>query len=221
MVTGFLGRDSMQVLVVDDHPIIHEVMRAVLERALKPSVIYFENTLEAAIKRAQRLKGLDLAVLDLGLPGCSKLEAFTRFHNKFPKLAVVVLSAIDSAETIRAALAAGAKGYIPKTSGPQLMQSALRVVAAGGTYVPPEALQEPLETAQVEPIAPSGLDLSKRQIEVLRRIAKGLANRQIADELEISENTVKHHTHEVFRALGVATRTEALLAAMRHGFRFD
>lgn len=154
MVTGFLGRDSMQVLVVDDHPIIHEVMRAVLERALKPSVIYFENTLEAAIKRAQRLKGLDLAVLDLGLPGCSKLEAFTRFHNKFPKLAVVVLSAIDSAETIRAALAAGAKGYIPKTSGPQLMQSALRVVAAGGTYVPPEALQEPLETAQVEPIAP-------------------------------------------------------------------
>jgi DNA-binding NarL/FixJ family response regulator len=211
----------MQVLVVDDHPIIQEVLRAVLDQAFKPSVVYCESRLEAGIKRAQRSKRLDLVVLDLGLPGCSRLESLTRFREELPSIPVVVISAVDCAGVIRDALAAGARGYIPKTSSPKVMQSALRLVAAGGTYVPPEALRAATQATEPEPIALEALGLSGRQVEVLKRLAKGLANRQIADELDITENTVKHHTHEVFKALGVATRTEALVAAMRHGLRFD
>ena len=159
-------------------------------------------------------------LLDLGLPGCAGLDALTRFRARFPRVPVVVLSADDTAATVRAALAAGARGYIPKTSAPTLMQSAFRLVAAGGIYIPPEALQPASESTPAKPIGLAGL-LSKRQLEVLKCIAQGLANRQIADEFDISENTVKHHTHAVFKALGVATRTEALVAAMRHGLRLD
>ncbi|MGA8006285.1 MAG: response regulator transcription factor [Burkholderiales bacterium] len=211
----------MQVLVLDDHPIIHEIMKAVLEQALGPTTVHHESSLDAALERAAQLEQLDLVLLDLGLPGCAGLDALTRFRARFPRVPIVVLSADDTAATVRAALAAGASGYVPKTSSPALMQSAFRLVASGGIYIPPEALQPAPESAPSKPIGIAGLGLSKRQLEVLKRIAQGLANRQIADELDISENTVKHHTHEVFKALGVATRTEALVAAMRHGLRID
>jgi len=192
----------------------------VLRRALKPTGIVVEKDLERAMNRARKMNHLDLVTLDLMLPGYSKLEVLKKFRENFPELTIVVVSAIDSADVIRAALAAGAKGYIPKTSSATLMQIAFRIVATGSTYVPPQALQT--STAGNAELADfSALPLSGRQVEVLKRIARGLANRQIADELEISENTVKHHTHEVFRALGVSSRTEALVAAMRHGIRFD
>lgn len=210
----------MQVLVVDDHPLIQEMVRAILERTFKPCAVYLEGTLESALKRAEGLMSLDLVVLDLGLPGCTECDAFTRFQKRFPSLAVVVLSAMDTAVTIRRVLASGARGYIPKTSGAKVMESAFRLVTDGGTYVPAEALiasgaPMPLSTAAPEFV------LSARQLDVLKRIAKGFGNRQIANELAISENTVKHHAHEIYQALGVATRTEALVAAMRQGLRFD
>jgi len=212
---------AMRVLIVDDHPLIHEVMRAVLQRSLSRAVIYDAFDLDEAIARGRQARRLDLVVLDLMLPGCGKVEALTRLRAELPEPWVVVLSALDSADVIRDAIAAGAKGYIPKTSSLPLMQVALSIVAAGGTYVPPEALRQAPKNGAGGALAAASLKLSVRQAEVLRRIAKGLPNRQIADELSISENTVKHHAHEVFRALGVSTRTEALVAAIRHGLRLD
>ena len=211
----------MRALVVDDHPLIHEVMHAVLRRALNPSAIYHASDLDAALARARQARRLDLVVLDLMLPDCDKLEALTRLRAELPDASIVVLSAVDSPEVIREAIAAGAKGYIPKTSSTALVQVALSIVAAGGTYVPPEALRAmPGERAD-ELLALPAVKLSVRQVDVLKRIVRGLPNRRIADELAISENTVKHHAHEVFKALGVSTRTEALVAAMRQGLRFD
>jgi DNA-binding NarL/FixJ family response regulator len=191
---------------------------AVLAKALGEVAVVTESTLEAGIARAARDALPELVVLDLGLPGCRGLEALARFRSKFPDVPLVVLSATTDRASIVAALEAGAVGYIPKTSKPDVMIAALKVVAAGGTYVPPEALEDDAEEAQ--PAWRRGvaaLDLTYRQKQVLRLILKGYNNERIASELSIAPNTVKQHAHAIFSVLGVSTRAEAVIAAARHG----
>lgn len=211
----------MDILLVDDHPVILEIMQAVLRRALGPGAVHVERDLDSALKRARRAKRIDLAVLDLALPGCAGIQALKRFREQFPRIPVVVISAIDDGDVICAAIEAGARGYIPKTCSVGVIQSALRIVAAGSVYVPPQVLGHEPRAGEAEPRSLPELGLSGRQLEVLRHIAKGLHNRQIAIALDISENTVKRHAHEVFRALNVRTRTEALVAAVRNGLRLE
>jgi DNA-binding NarL/FixJ family response regulator len=203
---------GMRVLLVDDHPLIQEVMQAVARRALGAKQMLIEENLAAGLARARESGPFDLVLLDLGLPDCGGLDALLRFREAFPQLPVVVVSATEDAGTVRAAIGHGARGYIPKSSPTPVIEAALKLVTAGGTYVPPAAL---------DGAALDGLALTGRQREVLRLMARGLHNRQIAERLAISENTVKHHARAVFHALGVASRTEALVAATRLGLRFD
>jgi DNA-binding NarL/FixJ family response regulator len=120
-----------------------------------------------------------------------------------------VLSGTCDRASIIGAFDAGAIGYIPKTSKPDVMIAAIKLVAAGGTYVPPEALDGGME--------PADLDLTRRQKDVLRLILKGYNNERIAAKLAISPATVKQHAHAVFTALGVSTRADAVIAAARLG----
>jgi DNA-binding NarL/FixJ family response regulator len=204
----------MRALVIDDHPLIREIVPAVLARTFGEVLVATEPTLEAGLERAATERP-ELLLLDLGLPGCEGLDALSRFRSQFPQLRIVVLSAVCDRDSILAALEAGAAGYIPKTSKPDVMVAALKVIAAGGTYVPPEALE----------VAPKGparrrareLDLTERQKDVLRLILKGYNNERIASELEIAPNTVKQHAHAIFMVLGVSTRAEAVIAATRRG----
>lgn len=128
----------MQVLVIDDHPLIHEIMPAVLARALGEVAVNIESTLEAGLARAAA-EAPDLVLLDLGLPGCEGLDSIARFRMHFPELPVAVISADSDRELILGALDHGAAGYIPKTSKPDVMIAALKTIAAGGTYIPLEA----------------------------------------------------------------------------------
>jgi DNA-binding NarL/FixJ family response regulator len=203
----------MRVLLIDDHPLIQEIVPAVLARALGEVAVGTEATLEAGLARAAAERP-DLVLLDLGLPGCEDLDALTRFRRELPRLPVAVLSASCDRESICGALDAGAVGYIPKTSKPDVMIAALKVIAAGGTYVPPEALDE----GSAPPRRRSRqLDLTERQKDVLRLMLKGYNNERIATELAIAPNTVKQHAHAIFMVLGVSTRAEAVVAAARHG----
>ena len=204
----------MRALVIDDHPLVHEIMPAVLGKALGEVAVTTEATLEAGLARASSAEAPDLVLLDLGLPGCAGLDAIARFRMRFPSLPVVVLSGNCERESIVGALEAGAVGYIPKTSTPEVMIAALKVIAAGGTYVPPEALEDPMKSTLRRRGA---LELTGRQKDVLRLILKGYNNERIAGELSIAPNTVKQHTHAIFTALGVSTRAEAVIAAARHG----
>lgn len=211
----------MRALVIDDHPLIHEIMPAMLRKALGEVTVATEATLEGGLMRAAGSVPPDLVLLDLGLPGCAGIDALLRFRLEFPQLPVVVLSANCDRESILGVLDSGANGYIPKTSKPEVMVAALKLVAAGGVYVPPEALEE--LAAKSIPRTPRGetMELTERQREVLRLILKGYNNERIASELAIAPNTVKQHAHAIFTVLGVSTRAEAVIAAMRHGLTLN
>jgi DNA-binding NarL/FixJ family response regulator len=206
----------MRALLIDDHPLIHEIMPAVLRKALGEVAVATEATLEAGLSRAAGAVPPDLVVLDLGLPGCNGLDALARFRLAFPKLRLVVLSATCDRGSILAALEAGAAGFIPKTSKPDVMIAAFKVIAAGGTYVPPESLEDPGAQGSTRQ-TPKAPELTERQHDVLRLILKGYNNERIACELAIAPNTVKQHAHAVFTALDVSSRAEAMIAAARLG----
>jgi DNA-binding NarL/FixJ family response regulator len=210
--------NPMRALVIDDHPLIHEIMPAVLRKALGEVTVATQSTLEAGLAHAAGSAPPDLVLLDLGLPGCEGIDALTRFRMEFPQLPVVVISANSDRESILGVLDSGANGFIPKTSKPEVIVAALRLVAAGGVYVPPEAIEDltmqmPLRTVR------ESMDLTERQRDVLRLILKGYNNERIASELAIAPNTVKQHAHAIFVQLGVSSRAEAVVAAANMGLR--
>jgi DNA-binding NarL/FixJ family response regulator len=126
----------MDVLLVDDHPIIHETLRAMV-RSLRPAAdVHSQFDLDAGLSEARRLEDLQVVLLDLGLPGCSGMDALVRFRNAVPGARVVVISADEDTERVRAALDEGAASYLPKTLRPKAMVDALRTILDGGVYTP-------------------------------------------------------------------------------------
>lgn len=206
------------ILLVDDHPLIHEVVAALARRVFPKADMLFAHDLAGALQQASVVDQLDLVLLDLGLPGCSGIEAVSVFRDAYPKAKIVVISATEDRAAILKALAAGVAGYLPKTHTPPLMGAALKVVAEGGTYVPPQVVTAPEKKFRPDREA---RELTKRQLDVLRLIAKGFANKQIARRLRIARDTVKHHSRAIYAVLGVANRTQAARAAERRGIKLD
>jgi len=206
----------MRILVVDDHPLMTDVLRTVLGTLDQVAEIKSANDLDAAFAIAASGE-FDMVMLDLGMPGCTGVEAVERFRARFPALPVVVVSGVSDPKVINAALDRGAMGFIPKSAPGEVLLQAVRLVISGAIYVPVEALNAPPLPLH----AAAGLNLSPRQREVLDLLLKGLSNKLIARKLDISENTTKIHVSAVLRALGVASRTQALIAAHRLGLRLD
>lgn len=207
----------MEVLLIDDHPIIHETLGAVVRSLAPEAQVHSETDLGGAVARARSLKNLELVMLDLGLPGCTGIEALVRFLKVIPRSKVIVISATEDSASVRAALDAGAVGYLPKTSTPKVMADALRLVLDGGFYVPPQAMGAVPPVRRLPNFADLGV--TERQADVLKLVAKGLSNSEIAHALGISENTVKQHAHAAYRALGVSSRTEAMVVLAKMGIR--
>lgn len=126
----------MDVLLVDDHPIIHETLRAIVRSVRSDVAFHGQFDLAEGLAQARRLDDLGLVLVDPGLPGCSELEALTRFRAAFPGTRVAVISANEDEARVRAALEAGAAGYLPKTMLPKAMASAIRSLLDGGVYSP-------------------------------------------------------------------------------------
>lgn len=210
---------SNRILIVDDHPLVLTVLGAVVQAVFPNAQTRSVASLEEALDAASATP--DLVLLDLGLPGCTGIAALTRILAAHAAARVIVVSATETRDTILAALEAGAAGYIPKTSKPDVFVAALRLVAAGGTYVPPQAL--PLEPPiPAEPVvAERRGELTERQREVLRLIAKGMGNKEIARNLCIAHDTVKQHAKAVYAALGVGSRLQAARVAESLGIKLD
>jgi two-component system nitrate/nitrite response regulator NarL len=130
----------MQVLVVDDHPLIHELMPPLLRKAFGEVEVVGVNDLESAFQRLAHHKAPDLALLDLGLPGHAGIDTLRRFRWKFADVQVVVLSSTEDAATIRVARGMGISGYLPKTLSPEQMVAALKTIGEGGSFFPESKL---------------------------------------------------------------------------------
>lgn len=208
----------MKILVVDDHPLIQQALAHALP-ALHGAI-----DVVAAVDREQALIALArhpdcaLVLLDLTLPGAHGLDLLAQLRRDFPLLPVVVLSATHDRATVGAAMAAGAQGYIAKTSTPDELLDAVRTVLEGGRSI----------TNRVASIAPSvggipgeALGLTHRQADVLRLLLQGKPNKLICRDLRLSEGTVKVHVSAILKALNVRSRAQAIAELGRRGVIID
>ena len=211
----------MYILVVDDHALLRGGMRFLL-RSLDPGLQMDDAADCAQALERVAARSYDLLLLDLKMPGLNGLEALDALREAAPATPLVVLSGEDNPGVVRAAIERGAMGFIPKSSTPEVLVQALRLVLAHGVYLPPAVLG----SARAAPATSLGASgevllpgLTLRQMDVLRCVIRGLPNKIIARELDVSEGTVKAHLTLVLRALGARNRTEAVYAAAKLGLR--
>jgi DNA-binding NarL/FixJ family response regulator len=200
----------MQIIVVDDHALVREGLAQVLSALDGTVEVHQAATVQEAIERVDALDTLDLALIDFALPDGDGLELIARFKQTHPTVVIAILSGIQDAALAQQTLAAGAVGFIPKSAPTAVLINALKLVLAGGLYVPPELGA----SARVAGVTEG---LTERQLAILVRLALGKSNKTIAHDLGITEATVKAHVSAIFRALGVSNRTQAVRAAQARG----
>lgn len=229
---GTLGY-AMKILIADDHRLVIEAVKAKLSEL--GAGIEFVLALSVDELLAGATDDLDLALIDLNRPGADGQAHIDEIRRRHPAVPVIVLSGYEDPAIMRSALERGVLGFIPKAYSPEVMLSAVRLVLAGGVYVPPMMLTalppgivagvSPTSAAGGEPFARGGNGasgqtlehlrsvLTERQVEVLQLLSQGKPNKLIGRSLGISEGTVKIHLAAIFRALNVRNRTEAVVAA--------
>lgn len=203
----------MKILVADDHPLVRDALARVLE-ASRPGLSVVPVSDGAQLLARLAVEGFDVLLVDLGMPGLDGLELVRRLRQDWPQLPLIVVSGQVEPGLVRAVLEAGAAGFVPKTAGAETLLEALRLVQAGGIYVPPHAI---LQARDLAPAPPRGVTLTARQQDVLAALMNGAPNRSIAQALGLTEGTVKLHVAAVLRALQARNRTEAVVRARALG----
>ena len=204
----------IKVLIVDDHPIVHDGVTAILRAERDIQVIGSAGTVADALDRIAQLSP-DITLLDLKLPDEDGLQGIERIAAAFPAVRVITFTAYDADEYVFAAIKAGAKGYVLKGSPAQELVRAIRQVHGGDSYLSP-SIGATLARQVANPRRGGGL-LSARELAVLRLVAAGQSNQQIADSLGITERTVKFHVTAIFNKLGAENRAQAVALAGRRG----
>jgi DNA-binding NarL/FixJ family response regulator len=207
----------MKILVVDDHVLIREAMHGVLRKLTRDAVVLEASDYAQTMEAVASHPDINLILLDLLLPDRDGFSMLAELRERNPTMSVVVMSAVQDRANVIKALELGAMGYIPKSARHEVMLSALQLVFAGGIYIPPEILaREHLShTAQRPPgaiVSPADLGLTDRQRDVLALIMQHKNNKSICQILNLAEPTVKNHVTAIFKALKVASRTEAVIA---------
>jgi DNA-binding NarL/FixJ family response regulator len=200
----------LRLLLADDHTLVFEAIRCLLEDEKDLDVVACAENGSRVLPLVERTKP-DLVVLDLKMPGMDGFECLKALRERFPEVKVAVLSALDSDETIGSALRAGANAFISKSIHPSELPEALRRAA---TEQEPQAIGR--DEQRRDSVAQE-VGLTERELEVLRALAEGHSNKEIARTLWLAEQTVKFHLTNIYRKLGVASRTEAVHWAYRNG----
>ncbi len=202
----------INVLVVDDHMVVRAGLEQLLSTAPDITLVGTAADGLAAIDEYERLRP-DVVLMDLSMPRCDGVEATRRIRATHPDAHIVVLTSFSEQARILAALEAGADGYLLKHADPEQILDAIRVAVAGGAPLDPQAARALLDARRV---ATPSVALTDREKEVLGLVRDGLANKQIARRLDISERTVKAHLTNVFQRIGVTDRTQAAMWAVDH-----
>jgi len=215
--------DTVKVLVVDDHALFRRGIATVLANQENLEIVGEAVDGLEAIKKAEETAP-DVIVMDLNMPRCSGLEATQALQAKMPQVNILVLTVSDSEADLFAAIKFGATGYLLKNTEPEELVQAIFYIAQGGVIITPimaaKLLAEfkDLETgAERKPAQEAEANLSPREDEVLRLVAQGATNKEIADSLFISENTVKTHLRNIMDKLHLANRSQAAAYAVKKG----
>lgn len=217
----------LKLLVVEDHALVREGLVRLLGQVEAGVSVHESADFESALTVLDNEGEFDLVLLDLALPGIDGFAGLDILRKRYPAMPVAVVSAFDDAPTIKRVLHLGASGFIPKAFSGEALLSAVREVLAGNIFRPSGQPGARLDDATPVPppsrngVRPEEIGLTDRQGQVLGLMVRGLSNRDIADQLGLSEGTVKIHATAVFKTLGVNSRTQALVAVARYGIDFE
>jgi len=205
-----------RVLIADDHPLFRNALKLALDACVDSATVIEAEDLEQTRGLLAHRRDIDLLLLDLHMPGSNGLTGLAGIRCEFPEVAVVVISANEDPAVIRRALDHGAAGFIPKSSGMEVLTEAVTAVLDCKTWVPAHLHRTvaSMDGGDAE-LAERMARLTPQQFRVLQMVAEGRLNKQIADRLEIRERTVKAHMSEIFAKLGVRNRTQAGIAFRR------
>ena len=203
------NRKLIRILTVDDHPLLREGIAFLIKTEQDMELVAEASDGEEAIEQFRRHRP-DITLMDLQMPKLNGTEAITRIRNEFPDAKIIVLSTYGGDVQILRAIKAGARGYIVKGHVHRELLDAIRSVHAGQKRIPPEIATELAEHAADD-------ELSLREIDVLRLVATGNANKEIADKLSIGETTVKSHITSILSKLGANDRAHAVIIALQRG----
>jgi two-component system response regulator DevR len=217
MVDDRPAQKVIRLVIVDDHEMVREGIRAILAGEPDLKVVGEAASASKLLELVERTKP-DVVLLDARLPGMSGPDACAQLMQHYPELQVLIVSTYTDDELVRACIAAGARGYVVKDIDRFELKAAIRSVNRGEGVVSPVVAGRVLDQLRAAPAPPSTSVLNDNQLRILRLIAEGCSNREIATQVHLSENTIKSHVQEIFRKLGVRTRVEAALRASREGW---
>ena len=200
---------KIRVFSVDDHPLLHEGIATVIRVQPDMLLVAEASNGREAIQRFREHKP-DVTLMDLRLPDMSGIDAMIAVRAEFPEARIIILTTFEGDAEIRRALQAGARGYLLKSMPPKELAEVIRQVHAGKKRIPPEIAAHLAEHYSDE-------TLTQREIEVLQQVAGGNRNRDIAEKLFITEETVKVHIKHIMEKLGAADRTQAVAIGVRRG----
>ncbi len=204
---------TISVLLTDDHQVVRQGIRMVLELDPDLKVVGEASNGEEALRQARRLKP-DVVLMDLVMPVMDGVKATGEIRRELPDTEVVALTSVLEAASVTGAVKAGAIGYLLKNTGGDELRRAIKAAAAGQVQLAPEAAARLMREVRI-PETPEAL--TERETEVLKLLARGQANKQIARNLYIGEKTVKSHVRKILMKLSVRSRTQAALYAARTG----
>lgn len=212
---------KIRILIADDHAVLREGMRNLLEREKDFEVVGEAGDGEEAVRLGSELEP-DLVIMDIVMPKLSGIEATKLIKQASPSTAVLVLTAYNDIRYIIGLLEAGACGYLLKSARSNEIVGAIRAVRSGESVLDPavthKLLQRVVGLVKEPGEVQTGGQLTPREIEILRLAAKGMSNKDIADELFLSLRTVKAHLTNIFNKIGVGSRTEAIIKGLREGY---
>jgi two-component system, NarL family, response regulator len=200
---------KIRIMLADDHEVVREGLAAILARDENFEVVAEVGDGATAVDMWRRLKP-DIALLDLRMPIMEGVDAIRLIREQDVEAKLIILTTYDGDEDIYQGLRAGAKGYLLKDTPREQIVDAIHAVMAGRTYIPSQVGEKLASRINVDV-------LTEKELQILKRIAVGKSNKEIARELNISEGTVKFHSNSVYSKLGVASRTEAVKVATARG----
>lgn len=211
---------NISILLADDHPLLRQALRQVLEKQPDLDVVAEVENGEEAVSMALKLMP-DVIIMDISMPVMNGLEATRQIKAKLPDTSILVLTVHDDSEHILSILEAGAEGYLTKSVFGDEVIHAIRGVCAGETVMSASISRQVIKyalrhTTKSIPMN-TGERITSKELNILRMTARGLSNKDIAQELDISHRTVKSHLSDIFSKLNVASRTEAVITALKVG----